>query len=201
MKAQTLHVTVDQVFSTLATYLGSTYVGQFNKFGRVFQIYAQADAPFRLRPRDIENLSVRNQQGDMIPLGTLVNIEPIVGPPLISLYNLYPSSSVIGLPAAGFSSGEAIRLMEENAAQTLPPGTGHGMDRDVVSGEDRRQSDVFRLRAGAAAGLSRARRPIRELVCAVAVILSVPLALVGRFWCSKCCASTTIFIPRSASSF
>ena len=102
VKAQTLHVPIDQVFSTLATYFGSTYVAQFNKFGRVFQVYAQADAQFRLRPRDIENLSVRNQQGDMIPLGTLVKIEPIVGAPLISLYNLYPSSSVIGLPAAGF---------------------------------------------------------------------------------------------------
>ena len=56
VKAQTLHVTLDQVFATLSTYLGSTYVTQFNKFGRVFQVYVQADAPFRLRPRDIENL-------------------------------------------------------------------------------------------------------------------------------------------------
>ncbi len=124
VKAETLHVPVDQVFSTLATYSGSTFVSQFNKFGRVFQVYAQADSKFRLRPRDIENLTVRNQQGAMIPLGTMIKIEPIVGPPLISLYNLYPSASIIGLPAAGFSSGEAIRLMDENAAATLPPGTG-----------------------------------------------------------------------------
>jgi hydrophobic/amphiphilic exporter-1 (mainly G- bacteria), HAE1 family len=122
VKAQTLHVPVDQVFATLATYFGSTYIEQFNKFGRVFQVYAQADAPFRLRPRDIENLQVRNQQGNMIPLGTLVDMAPAVGAPLISLYNLYPSSSVLGLPAAGFSSGDALRLMDENAARTLPPG-------------------------------------------------------------------------------
>jgi hydrophobic/amphiphilic exporter-1 (mainly G- bacteria), HAE1 family len=124
VKAQTLHVPVDQVFSTLAIYLGSSYVGQFNKFGRVFQVYAQADAPFRLRPRDIENLYVRNQQGNMIPIGTLAKVEPTVGAPLISLYNLYPSSTIIGLPATGFSSGEAISLMEQNAAKTLPSGTG-----------------------------------------------------------------------------
>jgi hydrophobic/amphiphilic exporter-1 (mainly G- bacteria), HAE1 family len=124
VKAQTLHVSIDQVFSTLATYLGSDYVAQFNKFGRVFQVYAQADAQYRLRPRDIENLSVRNQQGEMIPLGTMIKIEPTVGAPLISLYNLYPSSSINGLPATGFSSGEAIRLMEQNAAATLPRGTG-----------------------------------------------------------------------------
>jgi HAE1 family hydrophobic/amphiphilic exporter-1 len=124
VKAQTLHVSIDQVFSTLATYLGSNYVAQFNKFGRVFQVYAQADAQFRLRPRDIENLSVRNTQGDMIPLGTMLKIESVVGAPLISLYNLYPSASINGLPAAGFSSGQAIHLMEENAAATLPPGAG-----------------------------------------------------------------------------
>jgi HAE1 family hydrophobic/amphiphilic exporter-1 len=122
VKAQTLHVSIDQVFSTLTTYLGSDYVSQFNKFGRVFQVYAQADSSFRLRPRDIENLSVRNQSGDMVPLGTLLTIEPVVGAPLISLYNLYPSSSIIGLPAAGFSSGEAIQLMEADTANTLPPG-------------------------------------------------------------------------------
>jgi hydrophobic/amphiphilic exporter-1 (mainly G- bacteria), HAE1 family len=124
VKAQTLHVSVGDVFATLATYLGSTYVVQFNEFGRVFQVYAQADAAYRLRPRDIENLWVRNQQGNMIPVGTVAAIEPVVGPPLISLYNLYPSSSIIGLPAKGFSSGEAIRLMEENAGKTLPPGAG-----------------------------------------------------------------------------
>jgi len=122
VKAETVHVSIDQVFATLSTYLGSTYVEQFNKFGRVFQVYAQADAPFRLRPRDIDNLYVRNQQGNMIPLGTLVALTPIVGPPLITLYNLYPSATIIGLPAAGFSSGEVLRLMEENAARTLPPG-------------------------------------------------------------------------------
>jgi HAE1 family hydrophobic/amphiphilic exporter-1 len=124
VKAQTPHVPIDQVFSTLTTYLGSDYVSQFNKFGRVFQVYAQADSRFRLRPRDIENLSVRNQGGDMIPLGTIISIEPVVGAPLISLYNLHPSSSIIGLPAAGFSSGEAIHLMEADAAHTLPPGMG-----------------------------------------------------------------------------
>jgi HAE1 family hydrophobic/amphiphilic exporter-1 len=125
IKTQTLHVTTDQVFSTLATYLGSSYVDQFNKFGRTFQIYAQADSQFRLTPRDIETLSVRNQQGDMVPLGTLATITPAVGPSLISLYNLYPSATIIGLPAAGYSSGQSIALMEQIADKTLPRGTGY----------------------------------------------------------------------------
>jgi HAE1 family hydrophobic/amphiphilic exporter-1 len=179
VKAQTLHVSVDQVFSTLATYFGSTYVVQFNKFGRVFQVYAQADSAFRLRPRDIENLSVRNQQGDMIPLGTLASITLTVGTPLISLYNLYPSSSIIGLPAAGFSSGEAIRLMEENAAKTLPSGTG--TEWTAMSYQEKIVGSqmyfvfamaillVYLVLAG----------QYESWYAPVSIILSVPLALVG----------------------
>ncbi len=124
VKTQTLHVTTDQIFSTLSSYMGSTYVNQFNKFGRTFQVYAQADAQFRLTPRDIEKLMVRNSQGDMIPLGTVATITPSIGPSLISLYNLYPTATIIGLPATGYSSGQSMALMEEIAAKTLPPGTG-----------------------------------------------------------------------------
>ena len=179
VKAQTLHVPVDQVFSTLSTYFGSEYVAQFNKFGRVFQVYVQADSQFRLRPRDIENLSVRNQQGDMIPLGTMVKIEPIVGAPLISLYNLYPSSSVIGLPAAGFSSGQAIQLMEQNVAKTLPPGAGS--DWTAMSFQEKVVGNqmyfvfamamllVYLVLAG----------QYESWYAPLAVILSVPLALTG----------------------
>jgi HAE1 family hydrophobic/amphiphilic exporter-1 len=125
IKTQTLHVTTDQIFSTLSSYMGSTYVNQFNKFGRTFQVYTQADSQFRLTPRDIEKLMVRNSQGDMIPLGTVAKITPAVGPSLISLYNLYPSATVIGLPAQGYSSGQSMTLMEEIAGKTLPPGTGY----------------------------------------------------------------------------
>src|SRR5712672_3030229 len=125
IKTQTLHVTTDQIFSTRSSYMGSTYVNQFNKFGRTFQVYTQADSQFRLAPRDIEKLMVRNSQGDMVPLGTVAKITPAVGPSLISLYNLYPSATVIGLPAQGYSSGQSMTLMEEIAGKTLPPGTGY----------------------------------------------------------------------------
>jgi HAE1 family hydrophobic/amphiphilic exporter-1 len=124
VKTQTVGVSLDQVFAALAGYLGSSYVDQFNKFGRVFQIYVQADSQARLRLEDIQNLAVRNKDGQMIPLGTLVKITPTVGPSLISLFNLYPTATIIGMPAEGFSSGEVITLMEEIARRTLPPGTG-----------------------------------------------------------------------------
>jgi HAE1 family hydrophobic/amphiphilic exporter-1 len=125
VKAQTLQVSVDQVFSALGGYLGSSYVNQFSKFGRVFQVFVQADAKYRLRPDDILNLTVRNSAGEMIPLGTLIKIRPVIGPSLISLYNLYPAATVIGLPAPGHSTGEAMSLMEQLAAKTLPPRVGY----------------------------------------------------------------------------
>ena len=123
-KVQALQLTTDEVFATLASYLGSSYVDQFNKFGRVFQIYVQGDARFRVTPDDIGNLTVRNKNGDMIPLGTVLTMTPSIGPSLISLYNLYPSASIVGVPAPGFSSGQAIKLMEQIAANTLPAGVG-----------------------------------------------------------------------------
>ncbi|MCC8958721.1 multidrug efflux RND transporter permease subunit [Bradyrhizobium sp. Pear77] len=125
IKTETLHVTTDQIFSTLSSYLGASYVNQFTKFGRTFQVYTQADAQYRLTLRDIENMMVRNSNGDMVPLGTVAKITPSVGPSLISLYNLYPSATIIGLPSQGYSSGQSMTLMEEIAAKTLPPGTGY----------------------------------------------------------------------------
>src|SRR5256886_2039439 len=124
VKTEALQVSLDQVFAALAGYLGSTYVNQFNQFGRVFQVYVQADSQSRVRLEDIENMFVRNRDGQMVPLGTLVKITPTVGPSLISLYNLRPSATIIGLPAQGVSSGQALTLMEEIARRTLPAGTG-----------------------------------------------------------------------------
>ncbi len=121
VKAQAVGVTTDQVFNTISGYLGSSYVNQFTKFGRTFQVFVQADAGFRLNLDDLRNLTVRNGAGNMIPIGTLTRITPVSGPALISLYNLYPSASIIGMPNRGYSSGQGMSLMEEIAAHTLPP--------------------------------------------------------------------------------
>jgi HAE1 family hydrophobic/amphiphilic exporter-1 len=125
VKAQALQVNVDQVFATLAGYLGSSYVNQFTKFGRTFQVFVQADARFRLRLADILNLSVRNVAGKMIPLGTLIKVTPVRGPSVISLYNLRPSATVIGMPAQGYSTGQTINLFAQIAARTFPPHVGY----------------------------------------------------------------------------
>jgi HAE1 family hydrophobic/amphiphilic exporter-1 len=179
VKAQTLGVSVEQVFATLSSYLGASYVTQFNKFGRVFQVYVQAESRFRLRPEDIEQLKVRTQDGSMVPLGTLVKVKPVVGPSLISLYNLYPTSSVIGLPGKGFSSGEAMRLMEEIAARTLPPGTGY--EWTAMSFQEKAVGSQLYIAFALALLLVYLvlAGQYESWYAPVSIIVSVPLALVG----------------------
>jgi HAE1 family hydrophobic/amphiphilic exporter-1 len=178
-KTQTLHVTTDQVFSTLASYLGSSYVNQFTKFGRTFQVYTQADSQYRLTLRDMENLMVRNQQGDMVPLGTLASITPSVGPSLISLYNLYPSATVIGLPAQGFSSGQSMALMEQIAAKTLPPGTG--FEWTAMSYQEKAVGNQIYYVFGLAMLLVYLvlAGQYESWYAPISVILAVPLSLLG----------------------
>jgi HAE1 family hydrophobic/amphiphilic exporter-1 len=179
VKTETLKLTTDQVFSALTGYLGSSYVDQFNAFGRTFQIYVQGDSQFRLRLEDIKNLTVRNRDGNMIPLGTLVSIVPTVGPPLISLYNLYPSATIVTLPRAGVSTGETINLMEEIAARTLPPGAGYewtamSYQEKLVSGQ---MFSVFAM-ALLLVYLVLAGQ-YESWYAPIAVVLAVPLSLVG----------------------
>ncbi|PSH65377.1 efflux RND transporter permease subunit [Phyllobacterium sophorae] len=178
-KVETLLLTTDQVFDTLASYLGSSYVDQFNKFGRVFQIYVQGDAQFRLTPESINSLTVRNKNGDMIALGTVLTITPSVGPSLISLYNLYPSASITGIPAANFSSGEAMALMEEIAAKTLPPGLG--FDWTALSFQEKIVGNQMYLVFALALLLVYLvlAGQYESWIAPVSVLLAAPLSLVG----------------------
>ncbi|WP_428354614.1 efflux RND transporter permease subunit [Methyloprofundus sp.] len=124
-KAKTLDIPLNEVFSTLQAYLGSAYVNDFNKFGRTWQVKVQADAQFRLKPEDIRQLEVRNSKGDMIPLGTLIRVDETLGPQTILRYNLYPAASITGSAAPGFSSGEALNLMEQMAKTKFPDSMGY----------------------------------------------------------------------------
>ncbi len=179
IEAETLHVSVQQVFDTLTSYLGSTYINQFNKFGRTFQVYTQADSRFRVRPADVENLPLRNQDGKMIPLGTVAHLEPDVGPSLISLYNLYPSSTIIGMPAAGYSSGQSMDLMEQVADRELPRGTGY--DWTAMSYQEKIVGGQMYLAFGLALLLVYLvlAGQYESWLLPLAVILAVPLSLVG----------------------
>jgi HAE1 family hydrophobic/amphiphilic exporter-1 len=124
-KAKTLDIPLDELFGALQAYLGSAYVNDFNKFGRTWQVMVQADSEFRIRADDIRRLEVRNARGDMVPVGTLVDVEETVGPQTVLRYNLYPTASITGSPAPGYSSGQAMELMEQLAREKLPTTMGY----------------------------------------------------------------------------
>ena len=119
-KVKTLDVPLSSVFNTLQSSLGSTYVNDFNKLGRTYQVRVQADHEFRVEPDDIRKLDVRNRSGDMVPIGTFVDVQEDFGPQVIQRYLLYPCAQINGEPAPGFSSGQALALMEQMAAEKLP---------------------------------------------------------------------------------
>jgi HAE1 family hydrophobic/amphiphilic exporter-1 len=123
--AESLGVTMNDIFQTLQTYLGSTYVNLFNKFNQSFQVRVQADADYRRRLDDIANLYAANRSGQMVPLGTLVDVRRVLGSELITHYNLYPAAPLVGSPAPGYSSGEAINIMERIANANLPQNMGY----------------------------------------------------------------------------
>jgi HAE1 family hydrophobic/amphiphilic exporter-1 len=123
--AESLGVTIDDVFQTLQTYLGSTYVNQFNKFNQSFQVRVQGEASHRRELQDIAALYVANRSGQMVPLGALVSVHRMLGPELITRHNLYPSASVVGSAAPGLSSGQALDAMERVTVANLPLGAGY----------------------------------------------------------------------------
>ena len=124
-KTEAFQVSTADVFGTLQSYLGSSFVNLFNKYNQVYQVYVQADDRYRLRPEDIKNLHVRNVGGDMVPLGALLDVKTVFGSELITRYNLYPAAAIFGSAAPRFSSGQALRQMEQIAAQRLPAGMAY----------------------------------------------------------------------------
>ncbi len=124
-KVESLDVPIGDVFQTLQAYVGSVFINLFNKFGQSFQVRMQADAPYRAQPEDIADLYVRNSKGEMVPLGTVIDARRTVGSELVTRYNLYPAAAILGGPAPGHSSGEALDLMEQVADANLPAGMAY----------------------------------------------------------------------------
>ncbi len=123
-KAEMLGVPITRFFDTLSTYMGSTFVNDFNILGRTYRVTAQADNPFRLSLRDVENLRTRSTSGDMVPLGSVATFREITGPYRVPRYNLFPAAEVQGSTLPGFSTGQAIAAMENLIATNLPSGFG-----------------------------------------------------------------------------
>jgi HAE1 family hydrophobic/amphiphilic exporter-1 len=123
-KAEMLGVPITRFFDTLSTYMGSTFVNDFNILGRTYRVTAQADNPFRLSVRDVENLRTRSTSGDMVPLGAVATFQDITGPYRVPRYDLFPAAEIQGATLPGFSTGQAIDAMEKLLAANLPSGFG-----------------------------------------------------------------------------
>ncbi|HSA29092.1 MAG TPA: efflux RND transporter permease subunit, partial [Phycisphaerae bacterium] len=120
VKCKTLGVPLNHVFNTLQANLGGLYVNDFNQFDRTWQVNIQADSSFRSRPEDVAQLKVRNAAGNMVPLGAVAKVEEVSGPVMVNRYNMFPAASINGATQSGFSSGQAIEIMEQLAAEELP---------------------------------------------------------------------------------
>lgn len=139
-------VLVSDVYSTLSTFLGSSYVNDFNLYGRNFRVMSQADSAFRGSLADIEKFYVRNSQGNMVPLGSLITTRVIEAPSVISHYNIYRAIEINGTPKDGYSSGQAIEALED-VAKTLPAGYGYefsGMSREEIAAGSQ-QTTIFAI--------------------------------------------------------
>ena len=138
-KAKALGVPINSVFDTMQSTFGALYVNDFNKFGRTFRVQLQSEAPFRTKVDDLRNVYVRSQTGQMIPLTALVNIQQTTGPETLERFNVFPAAKLVGGPAPGYSSGQALTALEEVAKETLPEGyslawTGSAFQEKSTSG-------------------------------------------------------------------
>lgn len=179
VKARSLAIPLTSVFDTLQAYLGSTYVNDFNLFGRTYQVRAQAEPAFRLTPQDVTRLRVRNAEGQMVPLGTLVDVRETIGPQIINRYNLYPSAAITGEAAPGHSSGQALALMEQMAASKLPQSMGY--EWTAISYQEKAVGGEAFLIFGLAVLLVFLvlAAQYESWTNPLAVVLVVPLALLG----------------------
>ncbi|MEP7029330.1 MAG: multidrug efflux RND transporter permease subunit [Pseudolabrys sp.] len=178
-KAQLLDINIPDVFAALQIYLGSAYVNDFNLFGRTYRVVAQASSEFRADTKDILNIRVRNKTGDTVPLGAFTTVQSITGPYRVPRYNLYPSAELDGSAAPGISQGQAIKIMEKLAAETLPEGFSYEWTTLAYQ----------QLRAGSSATFAFVLAVVfvflvlaaqfESLTLPLAVILIVPMCLIA----------------------
>ncbi len=179
VKAQMLGINTPDVFNALQVYLGSSYVNDFNLFGRTFRVVAQAKADERMDPKDVLAIRVRNSSGDAVPLGSFTTVRDVSGPYRVPRYNLYPAAELDGAAAPGYSQGQAMEIMQKLAAETLPDGFSYEWTTLAFQ----------QLRAGNTAAFAFILAVVfvflvlaaqfESLTLPVAVILIVPMCLIA----------------------
>lgn len=178
-KAQMLGINISDVFAALQIYIGSAYVNDFNLLGKTFRVTAQADDQFRMGPEDVLKLRVRNSRGDTVPLGSFTTVRDISGPYRVPRYNLYPAAELDGNAAPGYSQGQAIKIMEKLASETLPSGFTYEWTGLAYQQIKAGSTAIFAFSLAVVFVFLVLAAQYESLTLPVAVILIVPMCLVA----------------------
>ena len=178
-KAQLLGINVPDVFNALQTYLGSSYVNDFNLLGRTFRVMAQADSRYRLDSADVLRIRVRNANGETVPLGSFTTVRDISGPYRVPRYNLYPAAELDGAAAPGYSQGEAIAIMEKLAAELLPEGFSYEWTTLAYQQQRAGNTALFAFVLAVVFVFLVLAAQYESLTLPLAIILIVPMCLVA----------------------
>ena len=181
-KAQQLGVSTGDILQTMQVYYGSTFASDFNRFGKFYRVIAQADSPYRADPSSLNGVYVKNTTGQMVPLTTVASLKRVYGPEVVTRNNLFNAVVINGVPKTGYSSGDAIRAVEEVAQQHLPNGYTYewtGITREEIAAGNQ-SGLIFGLSLVFIYFLLAAQ--YESYLLPLAVILSVPTGVLGVFW-------------------
>ena len=180
-KAKQLNVSISDLLKTMQIYYGSSFVSDFNRFGKYYRVMAQADIPYRADPSSLNSIYVKSATGQMVPVNMLVTLKRVYGPETVTRNNLYTAVTINGVPKPGYSTGDAIKAIEETAAQVLPKGYGYewtGMTRE----EKQAGSQIvfiFILSIVFVYFLLAAQ--YESYILPLAIVLSIPVGVFGVF--------------------
>ncbi len=180
-KAKQLGVSISDLLQTLQVYYGSSFVSDFNRFGKFYRVIVQADAPYRAEPSSLDNVFVKNNLGEMVPVNGVVSLQRVYGPETVTRNNLFNSVTINGMPKPGYSTGDAIKAIQEVMQKFLPRGFSYewsGMTREEI-GAGSQQTLIFILSLIFVYFLLAAQ--YESYILPLAVILSVPTGILGVF--------------------
>ena len=181
-KAMAQGVEISEIYNSLAAYFGKSYINDFNKYGRVYRVYMQADSEFRARPADLDKIFIKNNYGQMVPLSAVVKVENIVGPYTRTRFNMYPAITINGSVRQGVSSGQAMHLMEELSNQVLPKDMGYAWSGSSLQ-EQESQGQIGPILAMSIVFVYLFLVGLYESwMLPVAVLLVSPIAMVGALF-------------------
>lgn len=180
-KSKQLGVSVSELMQTMQIYYGSSFVSDFNRFGKYYRVMAQADIPYRTDASSLDGIFVKNNHGEMVPVKTLITLKRVFGPEIVTRNNLFNAVTINGLPKPGYSTGDAIKAIEETAKQVLPRGYAYewtGVTKEEIKTGDQ-TAFIFLLSVIFVFFLLAAQ--YESYILPLAVILTVPTGILGVF--------------------